>query len=402
MHIQFSTVKPFIQPNITFAGNNNFQPRVDLQTKPDMFIKTSNVSFSGKSEKADSGMTVKDVLVGAGFVGVPLLLGIGVTSALAGNQSSEDIFLPDGTYFMSTRDFVESKIHANAETGELSIEGTPINIDPSKIQYADAAKGVYKSEDGNIDIDLLNNKYIDKENGIFIDPSRNISAMKIDGELHSVSIPNFGSGYPINPWDPDWAQHVPIAPAITRENFITQYEMTPEEYNALYGYLPQKILPNDDRNLAEKIRDYVAGRHDENTYDIFGNKVISFHDAHGNVTHVSIDEHLAEALKSHNIDDKTLANIAEFVNDMNLQRYISENVPEYASMVHIDSMDDFIAKLSSHHINAGEAGVHTDTDTDTDADLLDSGAPDAPEIPSGGSGLADWISELFEHLSNEA
>lgn len=393
MQIQFPVIKPFSQYNVNMFGMNNYQQRISLENKPDVFIKSSNnVAFTGNNDK----IGVKDVLVTAGFVGVPVLLGIGVTSALAGNQSAEDIFLPDGTYFASASELAGTQIHANAETGELSIPGTPINIDPSKIQYADADKGVYKSEDGNIDIDLLNNKYIDKENGIFIDPSRNISAMKIDGELHSVAIPNFGSGYPTTPWDPTWAQHKPLPPAIHRSDFEEKYDMTPEEYQALYGHLPQKVLPDDDRSVIEKISDYVTGKHDNNTYDIFGNQIVSYHGSDGTLHHVSIDEHLKEALEAKNLDTETLSKVADFVNDSNLQKYITETAPEYASLVHVDSMESFISKLSKHD---------TDTDTDTDATNIDKGdvddVDDVDVDDDTTSTLSDFFSHFLETLADE-
>lgn len=168
MQVNFSNLMPsHVVSNQTkhvslLNQNTNFATKNNLQN--DVFIKNSQISFKSKETAKESNNVLYD-LAAIGVVAAPLLLSIAAATKLAKHQSSEDIFLPDGSYFMNTNEFkLSSKdITADGDDGIFKVKDTGINIDASKYDIADIEKGIYKNYDGSVDIDLLHNKY-DKRN----------------------------------------------------------------------------------------------------------------------------------------------------------------------------------------------------------------------------------------------
>lgn len=196
MKVLFNTF--FNGSSIQNQGVNNFSdqkvssPMNNLQS--DMFVKSTNdVPFNGKINKEK----IKDVagdLAAIGVVGAPLILSIAGGAYLMKNMDVKDIFLPDGSYLMSVDELKTDKITANAEEGILKIEGTPIDIDANRYDFADIERGVFKNYDGSVDIDLANNKYIDLEHGVIIDPDNQMSFIEnADGVFENVAIPALSS-----------------------------------------------------------------------------------------------------------------------------------------------------------------------------------------------------------------
>lgn len=181
------------------------------------FFKTNDypfdkVTFSSKFDSQKVKDNITDGLAVIGFVGTPLVCSILLGNALAKHIPQDDnIFLSDGTYVCNVKDFQleSSKVFADADDGILKIKDSPIDIDASKVDYADPLRGIYKNFDGSVDIDLLHQKYIDTNNGIFVDVPNGISKIADNGQIKDMPLINFegssmsGPNHPFPPYHLD-------------------------------------------------------------------------------------------------------------------------------------------------------------------------------------------------------
>ncbi len=152
------------------------------------------VSFTSKTDSRKEENNLVDALATIGFVGIPLVSSIIIgTELMKHSPKGNEIFLSDGSYLCNVNDLkLESdKVIADADDGVLKVKDSPIDIDASKVDYADPMRGVYKNFDGSVDIDLLNQKYIDTKNGIYVDVPHGISKFVENGEIKELPLINF-------------------------------------------------------------------------------------------------------------------------------------------------------------------------------------------------------------------
>lgn len=371
MQVNFSNLMPshvvsnktkhvsLLNPNTNFATKNNI--------KNDVFIKNSQISFKSKEPEKNKSNILYD-LAAIGVVAAPLLLSIAAATKLAKHQSTEHIFLPDGTYFMNTNEFkLSSKdITADGDDGIFKVKGTGIDIDASKYDIADIEKGIYQNYDGSVDIDLLHNKYIDAANGIFIDPEAKISAVKVGNELVNISLPSFGSGYSMVPWD-NWdanAHSTPDPETYTRSEFKEFYHANPEDYRPS---VPDYITIKPDRTIGEKIQDFFSGKSDEK-YDIFGRRFFEFKDTEGHIQKIALDDESYAIVKEFKIDGDSVPELAKFIDSLKLEQYITHNYPEYQDLIQpsLSSVKEFIESITHSKDDISETLTnHIDHDTST-------------------------------------
>lgn len=328
MKVNFSTLS-----NLSTFTNyqNNYQNSPIQVSKPiqnDIFVKSSNnISFNGvnKNEK------VKDILsdmAAIGIIGAPLVLSIAASSYAMRNMDVKDIFLPDGSYLMSIDDLkIETdKITADADDGIFKVEGTPIDIDASKYDYADVANGVFKNYDGSVDIDLANNKYIDFKNGIFVHPESKMSLVRLsDGSLHNMPLPDLNSpnfkgasmSFNYSSREPD-----------TRQEFIDKHNIRPEDQ---HGSSYESVIPNDNRNLGQKFVDwfkFVPRKYDDTKeYDLFGRELMTIHKKDGSILKIAIDEKLQPIIDKYDLKENSINELSEFFDAIKLKNYIAEFNP---------------------------------------------------------------------------
>ena len=165
------------------------------------------VSFTSKTDSRKEENNLVDALATIGFVGIPLVSSIIIgTELMKHSPKGNEIFLSDGSYLCNVKDLkLESdKVIADADDGIFKVEGTGIDINPDRFSghgdIFDPEHGIYRTADGSIDIDLLNNKYIDTHNGIFVDPDEKISTLvDEDGEVKHFVLPSF-AGYQTWPY----------------------------------------------------------------------------------------------------------------------------------------------------------------------------------------------------------
>lgn len=385
--------------NKTFAPQPNFN-----NNKTDFFTKSADkISFIGAEKKSKTQDVLSD-LAAVGIIGAPLVLSIGAGSYLMNKMNPKDIFLPDGTYFMSTDQMKTPVITADADEGILKIEGTPIDIDANKYDIADFEHGIFKNLDGSVDIDLANNKYIDIENGIIVDPEHNLSFIKDGaGAIHNLTLPdlsspNFeGSSIGIE-------NQIHLRP--TREEYIQQHLSKPEnDYNNIYNdenRIPHStadrlIDPNDNRTLTQKLADFfnplspdsrINNLYDNSkSYDVFGREILTISKPDGSISKVGIDENLKAVLDKYHLKEDSLGEIADFFDKIKLKEYLLEYHPavNLDLGVHIDSLQEFLHRISETHPDVADI-ITNDAITETLND---------PDIHTS---LLDTFKELFENI----
>ena len=358
MKVNFSTLS-----NLSTFTNyqNNYQNSPIQVSKPiqnDIFVKSSNnISFNGvnKNEK------VKDILsdmAAIGIIGAPLVLSIAASSYAMRNMDVKDIFLPDGSYLMSIDDLkIETdKITADADDGIFKVEGTPIDIDASKYDYADVANGVFKNYDGSVDIDLANNKYIDFKNGIFVHPESKMSLVRLsDGSLHNMPLPDLNSpnfkgasmSFNYSSREPD-----------TRQEFIDKHNIRPEDQ---HGSSYESVIPNDNRNLGQKFVDwfkFVPRKYDDTKeYDLFGRELMTIHKKDGSMLKIAIDEKLQPIIDKYDLKENSINELSEFFDAIKLKNYIAEFKPSqeyYNNFIHVESFNEFAKRLCENHTDISE------------------------------------------------
>ena len=418
MQIQFLNLMPNFSVNNHSKSNvqqkNNFILSTPL--KNDTFVKINNISFKAKETNNDENNLLSN-LAAIGVVAAPLLLSIAAATKLAKHQSTEDIFLPDGTYFMNTNEFkLDSKsIIADGDDGIFKVKGTGIDIDPKKYDYdvVDVENGIYRNNDGSVDIDLFNNKYIDKENGIFIDPDNKISAIEVNGHLETISIPTFGSGAPI--WNPGGGIGGSGYPphreypwyAQNRSEFIKTHDgKTPEEFfgdNAEQSDIASslgygKIKPDDYRSTFQKLKDFFTNNSQDSgydktkIYDIFGNQIVKVEDNAGNIHTLSLNDEMTKLFHDKHIDEDTIVKITKFMNDNKLENYITHNFSDYQNLIKPEytNMEDFLHSIS-YSADVSDLNDAIIDDINMDPDTIS-------DIPEAHSFLKDLIAALKEEL----
>jgi len=353
-------------PKINFTGNDFFERALD-----DEFSKSDNKGTFNKFEYQEKGNNendfvtkgsestlrengyekvskdnnIVDMLSMAGFVGGTFLLSIGLCELFVRTgESPEDIFLPDGTYFMNTKDmsFKSANVVADGDDGIFKIKGTGIDLDKNNFDIAIPEKGIYKNLDGSADIDLLNNKFIYKgeDKAYFIDPENNISAFidKATGHVNQLVVPKIDNQITFERHYTDSQKYNPRAyepDYISRSDFIEKYGMPPEQYqqeNGNLGYV--EILPDDGRSSFDKIKDFFGlNDHSNKDYDIFGREIIKLEDNYGNVSHVALDEKLMEVVKEYNFNEADINKVANFVDNLHLKNYLLDYEPDFTNFL---------------------------------------------------------------------
>ena len=323
-HYAKAKVANFTQNNkhITFGQEHDFFERaLENETKS---TQPQNIS-SSKSQKSEiedtvldnalirgmyneSDSTVGEILTTAGVVGVPFLLIIATTNFLTKNIQPEELFSASGEYLGNVADYKikDDQIKVDIKDGTLKIDGTGVNLDKSRYDegLSNPEKGIFKSADGKLDIDLAHNKYIDQANGIIVDPDAKISAFTTaDGELKNIPLPNFGSGYPTNPWT-DGGLPLPS-----------------------YDYGPHPIY-----DALAQIRDFFFGNKDS-----------------------ELDTRVKDYLAENNINSDTAVDIIKYADDIRLKEYMLDNFPDLADKVNIGSIDKFIENIHEQGVNYDEA-----------------------------------------------
>ena len=400
MNIQLNTFSLGNNVAIPSFSNNKSKATNVGMTSPlnsDVFVKSANnVSFTAKGDGPDKD-DILALLTLIGFVGAPFVLSI-VAGSAEDSEYAKHIFLPDGTYLMSTDDFkVETDtVVADADDGILKIKGTPIDIDASKYDYADVEKGVFKNYDGSVDIDLMNNKYIDVENGVFIDPEAKLTAVRgADGLIHNIVVPDVMSpafhgssmsgGY--------------VSPRkLSRSEFIEKYGQTPEDYDAadpIRGIRP--VVPDDNRTVMRKLIDWfdfrqpIGGhKYDHSkSYDIYGREIIDIVKPDGSRSRVALDEDLREFMKDHHLREKSLGEVADFFEKLKTEKYLIENYPApEVKMAPVESMQEFMTNLAENNSDvAAEAVSSTIAET-------------VAENPDTHHTLWESLKEWFESVTN--
>ena len=386
-----------LNKNVTLLQSNN---KVDSFTK-----STKEVSFHGVEKKNKTKDVLSD-LAAIGIIGAPFVLSIGAGCYVMNKMNPKDIFLPDGTYFMSTEQMKTPVITADTDEGILKIEGTPIDIDASKYDIADIEHGIFKNFDGSVDIDLANNKYIDMTKGVIIDPEHNLSCIKdASGSVHNLVLPNLNSP---NFEGASMGTSNPIPWKQTRQEYIQDNNSKPEDdFRDIFSgdkRIPHSatdrvVDPDDNRKLAQKIIDFFnplspdsrfANLYDKTkSYDMFGREILTISKPDGSISKVAIDEDLKAVLDKYNLKEDSLGEIADFFDKIKLKEYLLEYHPAHNIDlgVHIESFQEFINRLSENHSDVAHV-ITNDAITETLND------------PETHTSLLDTFKEIFENITN--
>ena len=325
--------------------NCNLSPKYN--NSGDFFIKSNNLSFKGEKDSK----SLKDNMETIGFAGAPILLSI-----IAGVLSAKSMEVPDD-YSIDTeaRSIESAAITADADDGIFVVEGTPINLDASRFDYADVENGIYRNFDGSVDIDLLNGKYVDTQNGIFVDPESKISAfIDEDGDIKHFPLISFGN----------------------QNGFLSVHD----------NPLPMDDAPNIvEDGLIETglhaVKDLWAdifGKEDDNieVQDLFGRELAQAVDGNGE-TYLSVAPVNFEQSSMPNIHESI-----EDINDKNFQDYIEENYPQFGGTDSLDA-DDAIDEVDeiedespaddvdTYDIDKYDSDDFDDDESDDDDDDLD-------------------------------
>lgn len=327
--------------------NHSLSP--NYNNSGDFFVKSNNISFKGEEKNSKS---LKNKLETMGFVGVPVLLSI-----TAGVLSAKSAEISDDYSIDTEEKSIESAdITADADDGIFKVDGTPIDIDASRFDYADVENGIYRNFDGSVDIDLLNGKYIDTQNGIFVDPESKISAFIDEG----------GD-----------VKHFPLISFGNQNGFLSVHD----------NPLPMDDAPNivEDglvqtgvhtvRNLWGDI--FGTEGENEEVQDLFGRELVEAVDEDGE-TYLSVAPTNFEHGSMPNIHESI-----EDINDKNFQDYIEENYPQFGGTDSLDA-DDAIDEVDEIE----DESPADDVDT-YDIDKYDSDDFDDDESDDDDDGLDD-------------
>ncbi len=381
-------------------STNNINKSFTLQpnfndNKPDFFMKSvEGISFSGVEKKNNKKDILSDLKT-IGVIGAPFVLSIGAGTYAMNKMNPKDIFLPDGSYFMSTDQIKTDAISVDADEGILKIEGTPIDIDASKYDISDFEHGIFKNFDGSVDINLANNKYIDMDKGVIIDPEHNLSFIKdASGEIHNLVLPDLNSpnfeGASIGIVNPIHLKQ-------TREEYIQENHSRPEddfshiysdEKRIPYSASDRVVDPDDNRKLAQKIVDFFnplspdsrfSHLYDKSkSYDMFGREILTIHKPDGSISRVAIDENLKGILDKYHLKEDSLGEIADFFDKIKLKEYLLEYHPavNLDLGVHVDTFQEFLHRISETHSDVADviqndAIIETISNPDTHTSFLE-------------------------------
>ena len=395
------------QQNSTNNINKSFalQPNFN-DNKPDFFMKSvDGISFSGVEKKNNKKDILSD-LEAIGIVGAPFVLSIGAGTYVMNRMNPKDIFLPDGTYFMSTDQLKTDAITVDSDEGILKIEGTPIDIDASKYDISDFEHGIFKNFDGSVDIDLANNKYIDMEKGVVIDPDHNLSFVQDEtGILNNLALPDLNSpnfkGASMGTANPiQWKQ--------TRQEYIQDNNSRPEDdFSNIYSgekRIPHSAIdrvvdPDDNRKLAQKIMDFFNPLSPDSrfshlydkykSYDMFGREILTISKPDGSVSKVAIDEDLKGILDKYHLKEDSLGEIADFFDKIKLKEYLLEYHPA-ANLdlgVQVDTFQEFLHRISETHSDVADI-IQNDAITETISN------------PDTHTSFLETCKEIFDNLIN--
>ena len=359
MDIKFQAFSFAKSQRVNSGVNNNFQnySNMNFSLKNDVFVRSPKAEPSFAGKKVENNLS--EDLLAIGIVGAPFVLSIAGGTYMMKKCDSKDIFLPDGTYLMSTDNLSlkTDKINADGLNGSIKIEGTGIDIDPDKYDYdvCIPEKGIYKNYDGSVDIDLLNHKYIDVANKVFIDPANKISAVFDGNSMQNIVIPSFsGTSMSGN-------EHYIATP--TRSEYINAHNGQVPENDPIYDMYKDKTdlnlrvaYPDDNRTNMQKLADFfnpfarnrVVNFDKTKEYDIFGREILTVKDADGSITKFGLDERLAKIAEQNNISNENLGEICKFVDNIRLKDYIVSNHPacENLEIAEYETMDSFIKRIT--------------------------------------------------------
>jgi len=347
-----------LKQSISLGKNQNPMSRKSLPLSSfpnDLFVKNSSqVSFTGTSKKENLG----DSLAMIGLVGGATLLSITAGVAMAKGEDVDEIFLDNDGYSVNTgeQSVNSDKVIADADDGIFKVEGTGIDIDRVRFQgegdIFDPENGVYRTADGSVDIDLLNNKYVDTQNGIFVDPEHNVSSLvDSSGEVKHFALPTFGSGYPTNQWaDSRWSEN-----------------------QAYWARRDATLQSNDD------------------TKDLFGREITPATDEAGHTYLTTVPSSMPEVFKSFNLSSSVVQDYTQTANSNNFTSYLQENFPNFKGSA--------LSETSPGDDELGEGGNVSDDSDDHlsdhstlfGGDIDDSGQQDVLEIDIDETGVADYI-----------
>ena len=357
MKIQSNTISNFgIIPNYqnTFKSN----PVYRFDNKNDVFVKSSsNVSFEGANRKEK----VKDVLsdmATIGMVGAPFVLSVAAGCYAMSKLDTDDIFLPDGTYYMSVSDMSlkTDKIYTDSDDGIFKVKDTPINIDAKNYDVADCKNGVFKNYDGSVDIDLGNNKYIDVKHGIFIDPEHKISLVRLsDGSLHNLPLPDLNSP---NFTGASMSMNYGHPAPRTRGQFIRQEGYAPENHRTS-AY--ETVIPDDNRTMGQKISDWFklhpSSYDTTKEYDLFGREVMTVEKSDGSIMKIAIDEKLQPVIDKYHLNPDSVSELSGFFDAIKLKNYMLEFIPSsqyYHNLIPAESFSEFMHRLCENNSEVSE------------------------------------------------
>ena len=316
----------------------------------DVFEKTnSNISFCGK----DKNDNLADSLAIIGLVGGTTLLSIAAGVAMAKDEDIEEIFADEDGYTIDNNDLsVKSdKVIADADDGIFKVEGTGIDINPDRFSghgdIFDPEHGIYRTADGSIDIDLLNNKYIDTHNGIFVDPDEKISTLvDEDGEVKHFVLPSF-AGYQTWPY-----------PLVTR---------------------------NDDDSIGEEgfLEKFANSPLISGIKDLFNRDVVMATDDDGNEYPSTMPENLSRVHDaSGSLDD-----LSQDANDSKFDDYLEEHFRTKRQLVSRFQSRCIDSKQDDDSFNLVELLGLMNSDESND-DVFD-----FPEDDINGNGVPDYLEE---------
>lgn len=352
----------------TISGTRNFKSTKcvsnvnKLTYENDSFVKqNSQISFKGRQKEDNLG----DSIASIGLVGGSLLLSIAAGIALTQNEDLNEIFADNDGYSINLDDssVISDKVVADADDGIFKVEGTGIDINPDRFSgeddVFDPTRGVYKTADGSIDIDLLNNKYIDSQNGIYVDPEHKISTLvDSNGEYRHFKIPNVifrgssmsGSNYGadvINPYDGLEGM---------KDGFVKDFVATIKTSPLFEKFFLKEQLVEAD--------------------DLFGRKTIEQTDEDGNKYVSTIPENLPSSISRLGSGSELVASSTEELNDSNFSSYLKDRL----------SMSAFIESTRPSANNADSENQDSLSDYDPSSFVIDPFTADLDK-----TGIPDYI-----------
>jgi len=357
-------ILPNTQNKVQFSfkgGSSATMPKI--KESKDIFIKrTDNIAFGKKGD--DNNLA--NGLAKIGMVGAPLLLGITAGILMSDSESNPQMLLgSDLDIDANDKSLQFGAIQADADDGIFKVDGTGINIDPSRFDYSDPENGIYANADGSVDIDLLNGRYIDRHNGIYVDADEGISAI-VDRAGNVKHFPIF-TGSSMSGQSNSGADVIRVTSRFPEGSLLGDLEVTIKQ-SPLFA----KIFGND---------------HAIQTEDMFGRNIVT---ALGDDGKKYISTSSVDNLKN----TASAQKIYEKMNDDNFARFIQENYPNSTSFALLDIDDDD----NPDGIDLDDDGkldikfLDTDGDHKYDSvDLDDDGKPDGTLIDIDDDGKPDGI-----------